>query len=496
MPVFFKSFKNLYKDSVSLMQITSNVSAALGVAKLSVAMQTKANLQRARVLGLDFDVNPCPNDLMALFEAEDEAAASKVFDLIDKTLTAQEEQKNEVKEQNAVSIFQAKEKHADLNFALISVPGAYAAAEALKALKSDLNVMLFSDNVSEDDELMLKKEAIRRDLLMMGPDCGTAVINGLPLGFANVVKRGSIGLVGASGTGLQEVSCAISNAGCGLSQIIGTGGRDLHEKIGGLMSLYALDLLAADKNTAVIGFISKPPAVAVKERIIAKLKAIDKPVAVHFVGDRNSLKQDDNIIYTGSLIECAKTACALSKGDKLPSCNIVRLVTKGLAHGKICGIFCGGTFCAEAQIAAVDCGVEVYSNVPVKGAHKFSGLDYTNADNIFVDMGEDEYTNGRPHPMIDPALRDDIFAKCMQDPAVTVILFDVVLGYGANLAPLEGLKKIINVYKRPGLNLVCHVCGTNEDPQSLQHTVNELKSLGVKVADSNYEATLAALALL
>ena len=209
MPVFFKSFKNLYKDSVSLMQITAKVISETGIEKLSVAMQTKANLQRAKVLGLNFELEPSPNDLMAVFEAQNEDEALKIFNFIEKSLTSNEKRKTETKEQITVSIRQAKDHQENLNFALISVPGSYAAAEALKALKSGLNVMLFSDNVSEKDELMLKKEAVERDLLMMGPDCGTAVINGLPLGFANVLRKGNIGLVGASGTGLQEVSCAI-----------------------------------------------------------------------------------------------------------------------------------------------------------------------------------------------------------------------------------------------------------------------------------------------
>ena len=495
MPVFFKSFKNLYKDSVSLMQLTASISSTTGIEKLSVAMQTKANLQRAQILGLNIDAKPSPNDLMAVFEAADADEALKVFNLIEKALNAKEERKSEVKEQKTVSILQTKERVVDLNFALISVPGAYAAAEALKALKAGLNVMLFSDNVSEDDELMLKEEAVRRDLLMMGPDCGTAVINGMPLGFANVLKKGSIGLVGASGTGLQEVSCAISNLGGGLCQVIGTGGRDLHEKIGGLMSMYALDLLARDDSTKVIGVISKPPASSVKEKIIAKLKSIKKPVVVHFVGDKNPKSQDGNITYASSLIECAKIACALLEGGSLSLSKdeVLPKAKSNESNNALCAIFCGGTFCAEAQSLALECGFNVKSNVPVQGA---KSLKYEGPGNVFVDMGDDEFTNGRPHPMIDPSLRDEFFAKSMQDPHVKVILFDVVLGYGSSLTPLEGLKKLIKLNKRADLNFVCHVCGTDEDPQSLKNTVNELKALGVTVADSNYDATLAALALL
>ena len=493
MPVFFKSFKNLYKDSVSLMQITAKVISETGIEKLSVAMQTKANLQRAKVLGLNFELEPSPNDLMAVFEAQNEDEALKIFNFIEKSLTSNEKRKTETKEQITVSIRQAKDHQENLNFALISVPGSYAAAEALKALKSGLNVMLFSDNVSEKDELMLKKEAVERDLLMMGPDCGTAVINGLPLGFANVLRKGNIGLVGASGTGLQEVSCAISNLGCGLSQVIGTGGRDLHENIGGLMTLYSLDLLSKDVNTKVIGVISKPPAADVKEKIIAKLKEIKKPVVVHFVGDKNSKQQDENIIYASSLVECAEIACNVLENKEIGVSKISLPKVKEQRLGKICGIFCGGTFCAEAQSIALACGFEVVSNVPIDGA---KSLNSCGLANIFIDMGDDEFTNGRPHPMIDPSLRDEYFAKSMGDHKIKVILFDVVLGYGASLTPLDGLKLLIKKNTRSDLHLVCHVCGTDEDPQSLKNTVCELQNLGVKVAKSNYEATLCALSLL
>ena len=492
MPVFFKSFKNLYKDSVTLMQLTAKVSAQSGIEKLSVAMQTKANLQRAVTLGLDFKLDPSPNDLMAVFEAQNEDEALKVFNLIESSLTSKEQRQTKTKEHIYESICQAKEHHEELNFALISVPGAYAAAEALKALKSGLNVMLFSDNVGEEDERMLKEEAIKRDLLMMGPDCGTAVINGLPLGFANVLKKGNIGLVGASGTGLQEVSCAIANFGCGLSQVIGTGGRDLHENIGGLMTLYALDLLAKDDNTKVIGVISKPPAASVKEKIIAKLKEVKKPVVVHFVGDKYSKKEDENIVYTSSLIECAKTACNVLENKELCVSNVAIPQAKKQASGKVCGIFCGGTFCAEAQSIALDCGFEVASNVPIKGA---KALNSSLTANVFVDMGDDEFTNGRPHPMIDPSLRDDYFAQSMDDNKIKVILFDVVLGFGASLAPIDGLVRLIKKNTRSDLHFVCHVCGTDEDPQSLKNTVCKLQNLGVKVANSNYEAVLCALSL-
>ena len=137
------------------------------------------------------------------------------------------------------------------NLALISTPGDYAAAEAMKALRLGLNVMMFSDNVPIADEVALKRYARARDLMVMGPDCGTAILNGVPLGFANVVSRGAIGVVGASGTGLQQVTCLSTGSALGVSQAIGAGGHDLRRDVGGITMLQGLEALAADGATKV-----------------------------------------------------------------------------------------------------------------------------------------------------------------------------------------------------------------------------------------------------
>src|SRR5690606_14776291 len=125
-------------------------------------------------------------------------------------------------------------------------PGVYAAFEAFRALENNLNVMMFSDNVTVEDEIKLKDLAVKKDLLMMGPDCGTAIINGVGLCFANKIKRGPIGLVAASGTGLQEVTVLIDQFGGGISQAIGVGGRDLSKDVMGRMTLHAINALNAD----------------------------------------------------------------------------------------------------------------------------------------------------------------------------------------------------------------------------------------------------------
>ena len=493
MTLFFKSYKNLYKDSVSLMQMTASLASESKINNLSIAMQTEANIERAKASGINLSLLPSPNDLMVVFNADDKKIADQIFSLIDSKLNNQEtETTDQKKEKTFTSILQAKEAKPKLNLALISVPGAFAAAEALKALKANLNVMIFSDNVSEEDELLLKQEATSRKLLVMGPDCGTCVINGYPLGFANILMRGDIGLVGASGTGLQEVSCAISNRGCGVSQVIGTGGRDLHEKIGGLSMLFALDLLNQDPNTKIICVISKPPALTVKEKIIAKLKSFKKPCVVHFLGESNKQQRDENIYYEDSLIECANSCCLLSLGEKNIEKQTSYVIScKNKPSGFIRGIFCGGTFCAEMQNVALKAGLSLSSNVPIPGVPSLPKDQPL--ENAFIDMGDDEFTNGKPHPMIDPTQRDMAILKHAKDRNVKVIVFDVVLGIGSNQAPIENLLNIIKTVKRPDLNFICHVCGTNEDPQNRQGIINSLTKLGVKVAKSNYEAAIMAI---
>lgn len=488
MSLTVKTYKNLYKDSVSLMQITAKLLAKDGVINATVAMQTDANLQRAKTSGLELDLDECPNDLLVACLHDDSLTDDEIFSFVEGELFAKVAADDEKITRHIGSISQAVEQLEGANFALISVPGRYAASEALKALKNNLNVMLFSDNVSEEDELMLKQEAVKRDLLMMGPDCGTAIINGYPLAFANKVNRGDIGVIGASGTGTQEVTCGISNLGAGISQAIGTGGRDLHEKIGALTTLYAIDLLKNDDNTKVIVVISKPPAEKIASKVIAKLQNVGKKVVVHFVGNNKSMV-DGNIYYTKSLIETAMVAVALSKGEEIKftadTCHNIK------ANKLIKGIFCGGTFCAEAQNIALLAGLDLVSNVPIPHARKAAG-DCKN-EHSFYDMGDDEYTNGKPHPMIDPSERDAMIVRQMQNPDVGVILFDVVIGYGSSLNPVDGLIEIIRSNTNPNLKFVCHVCGTELDIQDKKAIIQKLKDANVIVAKNNADAINTAL---
>jgi succinyl-CoA synthetase alpha subunit len=394
------------------------------------------------------------------------------------------------------------ESNANADLALISVPGDYAAAEAMKALALGLHVMLFSDNVSIAEERALKTFARAKDLLVMGPDCGTAIVNGVPLGFANVVRRGDIGLVAASGTGLQEVTCRIHNLGGGVSQALGTGGRDLKEEIGGITMLQGLAALAADRETRVIVLISKPPSPAIARQIEEAAGAAGKPVVLHFLGATPE-RLGAGLFAATSLRHAADVAVALARSEPAPISSATPTdaalaaveqcaATMAPAQRAVRALFTGGTFCYEAQLAFIARGLPCSSNAPAKGAASFDGrFD----GHVFLDLGDDDYTRGRPHPMIDPLLRDAAVRTQGADPQTAAILFDVVLGFGAHDNPAGGLAQALADAQREAraqgrtLALIGHVCGTDGDPQMLAGQEQVLRDVGVLLGRSNAHAT-------
>jgi FdrA protein len=366
------------------------------------------------------------------------------------------------------------------NMALISVPGAFAAAEGRKALLRGLNVMMFSDNVPIADEVALKQLAREKGLLMMGPDCGTAIINGTPLGFANVVPRGDIGIVGASGTGIQEVSCLIANNGSGISHAIGTGGRDLKAEVGGLTTLMAIDLLDADPGTRHIVIISKPPADAVAAQVLERVARSKKSFAICFLGGTDH-PMPANAKATTTLLGAANIAL----GKDLPR----YIVNPAQQNGRLIrGLFAGGTLCAEAQVVLMRLGGHVSSNAPVKGAVNPS----TPRTHILLDLGDDAYTQGRPHPMIEPVVRSALLQAAFEDNDVGVILLDVVLGHGGHMEPVAEIARVAGQYRDTRKTLIASVTGTERDPQGLTRQVNALQSAGFLVAGSMSDAAGAA----
>ncbi|MCD6041708.1 MAG: sucD 2, partial [Burkholderiales bacterium] len=331
------------------------------------------------------------------------------------------------------------------NLALISVPGDFAAAEARKALEAGLHAMVFSSGVPLEEEVALKRLAREKGLLLMGPDCGTALIGGTPLAFGNVVARGDIGIVSASGTGLQEVSCLVDRLGAGVSHGIGVGGRDLDERVGALGTLAAIDALEKDAATRTIVLISKPPAPRVAEQVLARLAQCKKRSVVCFLG-----------LERPGLAPTLRDAAEMATGKKLAR----ETPAPGRAAGRVEGLYCGGTLCSEAEIIFRRRG---------RSGHRF------------VDLGDDRHTRGRPHPMIDPEIRNEHVARAIADPAVGVILVDVVLGYGAHGDPAGILLK-------QGKTMVASVTGTEKDPQLRSRQVAKLRDAGVVVAPSNADA--------
>lgn len=499
-----KIFHNLYQDSVSLMQLSNTISHLDGIEQASVVMGTPTNFQQLKDAKLDEGINAGPNDLIIVVRGQEEAC-DKALQLAEEKLMSKpsSQEGGMLTPPKPSSIEMAVSEVPDANLALISVPGDYAAAEAIKALNVGLNVMLFSDNVSADEELMVKQLADQKELLVMGPDCGTAIVNGIPLGFANKVALGEIGIVAASGTGLQEVSCRIDQLGEGVSQALGTGGHDLSEKIGGRSMIRALSLLANDPKTKIIVLISKPPAAAIADKVINAAIAVGKPLVIHFLGDKSN-DANSKIIYAQTLADAAQQAVSLlrtgkaepfvetiAEADKTTLQNAAKVLQADRQYLR--GIFAGGTFCFEAQLIAKKQGIDAYSNTPVDGNQLLSDIWHSQKHTI-VDMGDDAFTAGKPHPMIDPTLRNERIKQELSDPQTAVLLFDLVLGYGAAEDPSTDLLALIQAaktqHKDGGPVVIAHVCGTKTDIQDRAKQIEALKQAGVLVADCNAQAAL------
>jgi succinyl-CoA synthetase alpha subunit len=506
MSVRHRIVANMYKDSVALMAISSKILAIQGIDAASVVMATPTNLDNLVEAGLSTGLDETkPSDLIVAVAGTDDACDAALA-LADELLADQPlDTGASAAELPASSTQMAVAADPALNFALISVPGAYAAAEAIKAVRLGMSVMVFSDNVPVEQELAMKTLAAERGVMVMGPDCGTAIVNGLPLGFANVVRRGPIGVVGASGTGMQEVTARIHNLGSGVSQALGTGGHDLSDDIGGISMLHGLRSLEQDPSTTVIVLVSKPPSARVAQIVLDEARGMSTPVVVIFLGADPATFSDDKIHGAGTLADAADLAVAIAAGvpaDSVGASAIEGETRRTLEDAArrmsadqryIRGIFCGGTFCFEAQLLCQAAGIRSWSNTPVVGNHTLADIRVS-SEHTIVDMGDDEFTQGRPHPMIDPTLRNERVAHDAADPTTAVLLIDVVLGYGSADDPVSGLLEVLGAARSNAkgagrhLAVVAHVCGTDADPQQRDEAIATLRSTGAFVASSNAEA--------
>lgn len=499
MPTWHRVLPRLYRDSVTLMQLSTTLASLEGVTQAYAFMGTPANLGLLHDAGVSIeDIQAKPNDVVIVVEAGGANAANAALDRAEEELRKEEAPAGDTAVQPVVphSIAMGVQTLPGANLALISTPGEYAAAEGLKALGKGLHVMMFSDNVSLEDEIRLKRFAHERGLLMMGPDCGTSIINGVPLGFANVVRRGGIGVIGASGTGIQQITSLIDQWGGGISQAIGTGSRDLNEAVGAITTLDALDALAQDRSTRVIVLVSKPPSPRVVDKVLERAREARKPVVTVFIGA--TVRAGVPGIHSVETLDDAAAEATLLSGGSIPE-----LKPKDPSGGKefgfapgqlyLRGLFSGGTFSYESTYLLRQRLGPIHSNTPVRRSQKMSN-PWKSRGHTTVDLGDDEFTRGRPHPMIDYRLRIDRLMQEAQDPGVAVILFDVVLGYGSHPNPSEVLVPAIqearDIAKKDGRTLVfvASVCGTDRDPQQLSRQQSALERAGVILGRSNAEA--------
>ena len=479
---------SLYMDSVALMRCSKDVAAMAGIEEAALMMGTPANRQIMADAGLLATEGEAAvaGDLVIGIRAIDNAHADQALEAAESFLAKPATHASEGEGWQPKTLRAGLKVMPDANLALISVPGDYAAAEARKALNRGLNVMIFSDNVPIEAEIALKQQGRELGRLVMGPDCGTAILSGVPLAFANNVPSGSIGMIGASGTGLQEISCLIARDGGGISHAIGVGGRDLHAKVGGISTLMALDMLDGDPKTEHVVIVSKPPSSTVATRVAARIAESQKTFTICFLGGE-PIDLPANARMAHTLLDASRLALGHEPRDAPPCPPIAQQDPSSIrARTEIRGLFAGGTLCAEAQLVLRDAGLRVASNTPIGGVLGLGNGDEEH--HRLLDLGDDRYTQGRPHPMIDPAVRDQPLADALADPRVGVILLDVVLGYGGHDDPAGHIARSLSELSSEGRLIVASVTGTDADPQHRGRQVAALERVGVKVASSNAEA--------
>lgn len=482
----------VYYDSVVLMQLQRALTAQPGVIDAGVVMGTDANkdlLAQSDLLAPEVH-DAGADDMVLVIKAEDESTAQDALEKVDE-LIAKRRGVSTDEDYRPKSLESASEMLPAAQWVLVSVPGRYAAGVARQALSLNKHVFLYSDNVTLMDEIDLKGTAVEKGLLVMGPDCGTAIVNGVGLGFANKIRHGSIGLVAGSGTGLQQVTARIHQLGGGITQALGTGGRDLTEPVGAVTAHQGLDLLSRDPQTKVIVLVSKPPSTEVADDLVQASRLVGKPVIVDFIGYATSVRKIDNVHFATSFDETAELAVQMASTETTVKENM-DIDRKPYAQGQrfLRGLFSGGTLAYEAMLVLQDYLPVVYSNAPLKKEHQLAD-SLVSQENTILDLGEDEFTVGRLHPMMDNDLRIRRLEVEADQPDVAVILMDVVLGYGAHPDPAGELSPAIREAREKAtkagrhLEVVAIVTGTDEDPQDMDHQEVQLEAAGAKVFTSN-----------
>ncbi len=453
-------FPGRYHDSVRLMQASKALQGVAGVSDALVAMATELNLSLLADMGFALESAASANDLILAVRAESEEAIAAAHAVLDDALSHKPVAAGGLDAPQPKTVGTAAAA-GDANVVLLSVPGEHVFVEAMEALEAKRHVMIFSDNVPVAQERLLKRYGAEQDLLVMGPDCGTAVVNGLGLGFANAVRPGPVGMVGASGTGIQQMLCLLDDAGVGVRHALGTGSHDLSEEIGAISTLQGLTALDEDPATDVIVVISKPPAAPVAAKVRAAAAECVKPVVITFMGE--------------TTLEEGAAAVLAELGKPAPDYAAWTVAQDDHRPGAVRGLFSGGTLRDEARFVAMPALGDIGKREDVTG-------------HTFVDYGDDEYTQGRAHPMIDQTVRIERLQDAAADTSIGVILMDVVLGYGANADPAAELSPVIAAAVAAGAAVVVSLCGTAGDPQNRDAQAAALHAAGASVWLSNAAA--------
>ncbi len=479
-----------YHDSARLMQVGRELSSLPGISEAVAMMGTPTNRELLRAAGFSGRAldEATPLDMVVALRGDSADAFAATREALDALLSGKAAAAGTASAGETLpgSVAEAIEARPGTNLVSVAVPGPYAAFVAHRALDAGRSVFLFSDNVALGDEVALKRRAAALGLLVMGPDCGTAILAGVGLGFANRVERGPVGIVGASGTGIQELCSLLDRRGVGVSHAIGTGSRDLSAEVGGLMTEAGLALLAKDPATRALLLVAKHPDPGVAERLHSLLAKLGKPVAVRYLGEGRR-GDVDGVLYAGSLDEAAEAAArqvgaAPPRGDAAPTAGDVAAVGESGAS-RLVGLFGGGSLAAEARCVLEARGIA--SRVPEE---KLSANAPLPSGNLVVDTGDDAYTVGRPHPMVDQTVRCELIRAAGSDPSVGVLLLDLVLGDGAHPDPAHEIVEAVAaaVAARSGLPLsvVASVCGTRRDPQGTARQEETLRRAGFVVRPS------------
>ncbi len=496
--------KNRYIDSVSLMSATDTAKAMLGVESSNVSMGTAANREIAAKLGFTVPEDTSANDLIIAIAGEEASLVEQAIHQIQEMLNHGKKTGAE-KEYHSLDDIDMEADAFDL--VQISLPGEYAAAEAEKALNKNLDVFMFSDNVSIEDEIRLKELALSKGRLMMGPDCGVAFIKGVALAVGSTYKKGPVGIVGASGSGAQEVGCILERLGYGLSSLIGTGGRDLYRDVRGMMMREGIRRLEKDRETEVIVLVSKLADQNVMNDVLCFADHACKPVVAVFLGAEEDMFAGHTVYSAFSLEEAAKTAVQLLGGNtdglgfsEEEIASIVHKQMSGYSKKQkyFRGLYCGGTFAEEGLIffSRNVANVKLHSNLNTAYADKLLSSLKSEGHSV-LDLGSEEFTKSSPHPVFDPEIRLKRFREEIQDESVAVILLDFITGPGVAKDPAgEFAKEAKAAIRERHITVISSICGSAEDPQGIYLQAEKLKDAGVIVTDSNYQSTRLAAALM